>query len=219
MPIFRLLLIAMLSSSWCLALLGLRFQWSGQTWFSFMAWNLFLAGIPLGFAVILIKIDRWRLATPLIAGWLLFFPNAPYVLTDLLHLKERGGMPLWFDLLMLLSFALVSLWLGFQSLHLVQMWIAEKTSTLTAWAFVGVSLLLSGFGIYLGRFLRWNSWDIIRRPGALMNDIWVRFADPLAHERTWGVTLGFGGLLLIAYLFWMFSVSSSRDYRTHDDRA
>jgi uncharacterized membrane protein len=219
MPIFRLLLIAMLSTAWCLALLGLRFQWSGHTWFSFMAWNLFLAGIPLGFAVILTKTDRWRLATPLMAGWLLFFPNAPYVLTDLLHLKERGGMPLWFDLLMLLSFALVSLWFGFQSLHLVQMWIAEKTSTFTAWAFVGVSLLLSGFGIYLGRFLRWNSWDIIRRPGALLNDIWVRFADPLAHERTWGVTLGFGGLLLITYLFWMFSVSSSRDSRANVDRA
>jgi uncharacterized membrane protein len=217
MPLFRLLIIAALACAWCLALLELRFHWSGHTWFSFMAWNLFLAGIPLGFAVILAKIERWRLATPLLAGWLLFFPNAPYVLTDLLHLKERGGMPLWFDLLMLLSFALVSLWMGFQSLHLVQVWIAEKTSAAVAWAFVGICLLLSGFGIYLGRFLRWNSWDIIRRPEALMNDIWVRFADPLAHERTWGVTLGFGGLLMIGYLFWIFSTSKTRVPRTNAD--
>lgn len=217
MPIFRLLFVATLASAWCLALLGLRYHWSGHAWFSFMAWNLFLAAIPLGFAALLVKTNRWRLATPLIAGWLLFFPNAPYVLTDLLHLKERGGMPLWFDLLMLLSFALVSLWMGFQSLQLVQTWIAKKTSSWVAWAFVGMSLLLSGFGIYLGRFLRWNSWDIVSRPEALMHDVWVRFADPFAHERTWGVTLGFGGLLMIAYLFWMFAASSSRDLRTHAD--
>jgi len=168
MPLLRLFAITTLACGWCAVLLNLRFYWSGHTWFSFMFWNLFLAGIPLGLAVLLTKIERWRFAMPLIASWLLFFPNAPYVLTDLLHLKERGGVPLWFDLLMLLSFALVSLWMGFQSLHLVQVWITRKTTPFVAWSFVGSSLLLSGFGIYLGRFLRWNSWDIINRPGALL---------------------------------------------------
>jgi uncharacterized membrane protein len=179
------------------------------TKFVFLAWNLFLAAIPLGFAVLLSKIERWRLATPFISGWLLFFPNAPYVLTDLLHLHPRSGIPVWYDLLMLLSFALVSLWMGFQSLQLVQVWIARKSSLLMAWSFVGICLMLSGFGIYLGRFLRWNSWDIVSNPGSLLGDIWERFADPLAHGQTWGVTLGFGGLLLVAYLFWMFSTTST----------
>ncbi len=216
MPVFRLLSIAAIGCFWCAVLLGIRFYWVGHTKFIFLAWNLFLAAIPLGFAVLLSKGERWRLAAPLISGWLLFFPNAPYVLTDLLHLRQRTGIPIWYDLLMLLSFALVSLWMGFQSLHLVQVWIARKTSHLMAWSFVGISLMLSGFGIYLGRFLRWNSWDIVSNPLDLLGDIWARFADPLAHGQTWGVTLGFGGLLLVAYLFWKFSVTSSTS-RDHAD--
>ena len=209
MPVIRLLSIAAVACVWCAALLGYRIHWAGHTQFVFLAWNLFLAAIPLGFAVLLSKIERWRLATPFISGWLLFFPNAPYVLTDLLHLHPRSGIPVWYDLLMLLSFALVSLWMGFQSLQLVQVWIARKSSLLMAWSFVGICLMLSGFGIYLGRFLRWNSWDIVSNPGSLLGDIWERFADPLAHGQTWGVTLGFGGLLLVAYLFWMFSTTST----------
>jgi uncharacterized membrane protein len=209
MPFIRLLSIAAVACVWCAALLGYRIHWAGHTKFVFLAWNLFLAAIPLGFAVLLSKIERWRLATPFISGWLLFFPNAPYVLTDLLHLHPRSGIPVWYDLLMLLSFALVSLWMGFQSLQLVQVWIARKSSLLMAWSFVGICLMLSGFGIYLGRFLRWNSWDIVSNPGSLLGDIWERFADPLAHGQTWGVTLGFGGLLLVAYLFWMFSTTST----------
>lgn len=212
MPVIRLLSIAAVACLWCAALLGFRLNWSGNSKFVFLVWNLFLAAIPLGFAVLLSKVERWRLAAPLISGWLLFFPNAPYVLTDLLHLRPRSGIPVWYDLLMLLSFALVSLWMGFQSLQLVQVWIARKSSALMAWSFVAVSLLLSGFGIYLGRFLRWNSWDIVSNPVSLMGDIWERFADPLAHGQTWGVTLGFGGLLLVAYLFWKFSTITS----THD---
>lgn len=209
MPVIRLLSIAAVACVWCAALLGYRIHWAGHTKFVFLAWNLFLAAIPLGFAVLLSKIERWRLATPFISGWLLFFPNAPYVLTELLHLHPRSGIPVWYDLLMLLSFALVSLWMGFQSLQLVQVWIARKSSLLMAWSFVGICLMLSGFGIYLGRFLRWNSWDIVSNPGSLLGDIWERFADPLAHGQTWGVTLGFGGLLLVAYLFWMFSTTST----------
>jgi uncharacterized membrane protein len=217
MPVLRLLSIAAVACVWCAVLLGYRFYWAGYTKFAFLAWNLFLAAIPLGFAVLLSKIERWRLAAPLISGWLLFFPNAPYVLTDLLHLRQRTGIPIWYDLLLLLSFALVSLWMGFQSLQLVQVWISRKSSPLTAWSFVAVSLFLSGFGIYLGRFLRWNSWDIVSNPVSLLGDIWERFADPLAHGRTWGVTLGFGGLLLVAYLFWMFSHTAPKPTRDHAD--
>ncbi len=214
MPVLRLLSIAAVACVWCAVLLGYRFYWAGYTKFAFLAWNLFLAAIPLGFAVILSKVERWRLAAPLISGWLLFFPNAPYVLTDLLHLRQRTGIPIWYDLLMLLSFALVSLWMGFQSLQLVQVWISRKSSSYMAWSFVAVSLFLSGFGIYLGRFLRWNSWDIVSNPVSLLTDIWDRLADPLAHGRTWGVTLGFGGLLFVAYLFWKVSAicTTTRDH-------
>jgi len=210
MSAFRIISLTALACFWCVALLALRFHSSGSTGFSFLIWNLFLAAIPLGFSLLLEKVRHWSLALPLLASWLLFFPNAPYVLTDLVHLRVRGDVPLWLDLLMLLSFALVSLWMGFQSLRLVQHWVARRTSTAVSWLFVLTSLILSGFGIYLGRFLRWNSWDIISRPGALLGDITMRLMDPLAHGRTWGVTLGFGGLLIIAYLFWIFAAVPAR---------
>lgn len=198
----RLVIYSLLACLWCVSLLGLRLTWTGHTAFFFMAWNLFLALIPLGFSLALQRIRHGFLGLPLVGGWLLFFPNAPYVLTDLLHLRERDGLPLWFDLLMLLSFALVALWIGFQSLRLVQGWVVQRTSVAVSWAFVASSLMLSGFGIYLGRFLRWNSWDILSRPGALFHDILIRVANPLAHPYTWAFTTGFGGLLIIAYLFW-----------------
>lgn len=198
----RLVLATCLACFWCAGLLAVRLIWSGETGFFFLAWNLFLAGIPLALSLGLQGVRHGLLGLPVVGGWLLFFPNAPYVLTDLLHLRERGGVPRWFDLLLLLSFALVALWMGFQSLRLVQDWVAQRTSAVVSWVFVLGCLMLSGFGIYLGRFLRWNSWDIVSRPEALIGDILVRFADPLAHAKTWGVTLGFGGMLVIAYLFW-----------------
>ena len=203
MSCFRLLFLTSLACLWCMVLLNIRQEISGQGWFGFMGWNLFLAGIPLGLSLSLQRIRHPLLGMPLIATWLLFFPNAPYVLTDLVHLKQRAGVPLWYDLLLLMSFALVALWMGFQSLRIVQDWVAQRTSALIAWGFVLTSLVLSGFGIYLGRFLRWNSWDIVSRPHALFRDVLVRVTDPLAYTSTWLVTLGFGGLLIIAYLFWV----------------
>jgi uncharacterized membrane protein len=204
----RVLAFSLVGCLWCIALLAARLSWSGQPHFMFMLWNLFLAAVPLAFSFMLAGVRRWPLAFPLLGAWLLFFPNAPYVLTDLLHLRVRPGLPLWYDLLLLMSFALIALWLGFQSLRLVQDWVAQRTSAAVAWAFVVASLVLSGFGIYLGRFLRWNSWDILSRPQALFTDIFVRFADPLAHTKTWLVTFGFGGLLIVAYLFWVTAPSA-----------
>jgi uncharacterized membrane protein len=203
MPHFRLLFLATIACLWCGILLAVRLKWSGQPWFFFMVWNLFLAAVPLGFSLSLHRIRRDWLAAPVLAAWLLFFPNAPYVLTDLMHLKEHGGVPLWFDLLLLLSFALVALWMGFQSLRLVQDWVTWRTSSpVISWIFVCTTLMLSGFGIYLGRFLRWNSWDIFSRPHLLIADFMHRLGDPATMVKIGGVTFGFGGMLLIAYVSW-----------------
>jgi uncharacterized membrane protein len=152
---------------------------------------------------------------PLLAAWLLFFPSAPYILTDLIHLSphNHGHVPLWLDLVMLLSFAFVALGVGFQSLHIVQRWLAGSFSSLASWLVVIGSLGLSGFGVYLGRFLRWNSWDIVRHPATLWNDILARLLHPLAHGHTWGFTLGFGTLLILAYLFWISAATVPREER------
>jgi uncharacterized membrane protein len=95
----------------------------------------------------------------------------------------------------------------------VQQWFAQKYSLTTAWCVSVGSLGLSGFGIYLGRFERWNSWDILRRPGSLLGRIASHVLDPFAHTHTWGFTLGFGTMLIFAYLFWF---SAMHDHRRPD---
>lgn len=213
----RVFLLNLLACLWCCIVLDLRMQMAGHHYYAFMLWNLFLAAIPLGISLGLRRTDRLILALPLLAVWLLFFPNAPYVLTDLMHLSEHpGGVPKWLDLLMLLSFALVSLGLGFQSLHIVQHWFARQYSHATAWCVSLGALGLSGFGIYLGRFDRWNSWDLLHRPAALLSRIAAYILHPMAHTRTWGFTLGFGTLLIFAYLFWFSSVPTAQDNRKLD---
>jgi len=210
----RIFLLNLIACLWCCIVLNLRFQLAGHHYYAFMLWNLFLAAIPLGLSLGLRQINRLVLALPLLAVWLLFFPNAPYVLTDLMHLNEHpGNVPKWLDLLMLLSFALVALWFGFQSLHIVQQWFAQKFSHATAWCVSIGSLGLSGFGIYLGRFDRWNSWDLLHRPVSLLSRIASYILHPLAHTHIWGFTLGFGTLLILAYLFWISSVPTAPDSR------
>jgi uncharacterized membrane protein len=141
-------------------------------------------------------------AIPVLAVWLLFFPNAPYVLTDLIHLRQRAGVPLWFDLVMILAFAFTSLWIGFHSLRLVQRWIARHCGPRLGWTMVLVVMPLTGFGLYLGRMLRWNSWDILTRPFSLLRDIGSLVMHPLAHHDVWLFTFGFGFFLLLAYYVW-----------------
>jgi uncharacterized membrane protein len=149
-----------------------RIYFSGTLSYAFLLWNVFLALIPFGLSSVLVYANK--LPTPLFwlttACWLLFFPNAPYVLTDLLHLRPFM-VPVWYDLLMLLSFAWTSLMIGFVSLSDMQSLISQRFNQLAGWLFVGVALVLGSFGIYLGRFLRWNSWDVLTEPRRLLNDI------------------------------------------------
>lgn len=213
----RVFLLNLLACLWCCILLNLRMHLAGHSYYAFMLWNLFLAAIPLGLSLGLRQINRLVLAVPLLAVWLLFFPNAPYVLTDLMHLNEHNAhVPKWLDLLMLLSFALVALWFGFQSLHMVQHWFVRRFSHATAWCVSIGSLALSGFGIYLGRFDRWNSWDLLHRPVSLLSRIAAYILHPMDHTRTWGFTLGFGTMLILSYLFWFSSVPTAPDSRKLD---
>jgi uncharacterized membrane protein len=198
----RILLLKAAACLSCAALLLIRVRLSGSLYFAFLLWNLFLAALPLVFALLLPRSRRFSRAVPVLAAWLLFFPNAPYVLTDLIHLRPRAGVPLWFDLVLILSFALTSLWIGFHSLRLVQRWIAGHFGQGHGWAAVLVVMPLTGFGLYLGRILRWNSWDIVTRPMSLLRDISVLILDPLAHREVWLFTFGFGFFLLLAYIFW-----------------
>jgi uncharacterized membrane protein len=186
----------------CLALLAGRIAISDRTSFVFLSWNLALAAIPVVFALAAWTAGHvgWhRSALVLLIPWLLFFPNAPYILTDLLHLKARAPVPLWYDLLMLLSFALTGLFLGYLSLVCVERTLERRWSRGVVRAVITGCLFLAAFGIYLGRFLRWNSWEIATRPRSFMYVVGDRVVNPTEHPKTWAVTLLIGTLLVIMY--------------------
>ena len=171
--------------------------WRGQH--LFLVWNLFLAWVPLLLALRLESLHRreqlvgWHAGGTAVA-WLLFFPNAPYILTDLIHLKPIVKTLWWTDLILILLFALIGLVLGFLSLHRLHQVVAARRGWAAGWMFVVAVTFLSGFGVYLGRFERWNSWDVITNPFALMADSinWLQF-------RSAKFTLLFGLLLTTAY--------------------
>jgi uncharacterized membrane protein len=143
--------------------------------------------------------------------WILFFPNSPYILTDLFHLKQQPNIPLWYDLGLLISYAWTGLMLGFISLLEIQVFLNKRFTTGISWAAIVCILTLSSFGIYLGRFERWNSWDIVTDPIALIVDIYERIMSPFSHPRTFGVTIMFSLFLIISYLT-LFSLIKSRSH-------
>jgi uncharacterized membrane protein len=195
-------------SLFCFALTILRYSYSDTKTFLFLNWNLFLAFIPWGLTTWLImepKNQRYKIVVGIvIAFWLLFFPNAPYILTDLFHLRLKSFMPIWFDMVLILSFAWTGILFGFFSLWDIERILSKylKQKYITA---ISIFLLfLSSFGVYLGRSLRWNSWDIIQNPFGLAFDISDRVLNPFVHSRTWGMTIFMGLFLSILYFSFKF---------------
>ncbi len=192
----------------CFSFSIFRFIYTDTKVFLFLNWNLFLAFIPWAVTSITIlkpSIQRYKVTIIiLLAVWLLFFPNAPYILTDLFHLRLKSSMPKWFDLILILSFAWTGLVFGFLSLWDIEKILTKSLSQIWI-SIISVSLLFVGsFGIYLGRYLRWNSWDIIGEPFNLLYDITDRLINPFDHPRTWGVTIFMGIFLnMIYWTFWM----------------
>ena len=200
----RLTLVFVLAASLSLSLLLVagRVLMTGRGIFLFLVWNLFLAVIPFAISTMLGTARgplRARLLVPVGAAWLLFFPNAPYILTDLFHLERRAGVPLWYDLALILSCAWNGLMLAYASLADMQRLVQQRLGTGAGWAFATLALLLSSFGIYLGRYLRFNSWDVLANPLTLFFDIVNRILHPFSVPGTWGVTLIFGLFLLVGY--------------------
>lgn len=185
------------------ALVAARNYVAGNYFFRFLLWNLFLAFIPYIISTWLEYYTQTKKSVLVIAGatavWLLFFPNAPYILTDLFHLRPRTEIPIWYDLLLILSFAWNGLILAYVSLTQIQQIFTKLFNKMVSRLFVISTLCLSAFGIYLGRYQRWNSWDIVTNPQGLAYDILDRFIHPFAHGRTWYMTLGFSAFLIVGY--------------------
>jgi uncharacterized membrane protein len=169
-----------------------------------IAWNLLLAWIPFVLALLVYKRARSGLSTPLLAGscllWLLFLPNAPYLVTDLKYVGDHGGVPVLYDVVLLSAAAWAGLLLGLVSLFLMHVVWRQRLGAATAWGLVVGVLATSSFGIYLGRVQRWNSWDLFIRPSSLVARIAQGLLDPLAHPRPMALTVLFTAFLLASYL-------------------
>ena len=133
--------------------------------------------------------------------WLAFLPNAPYIVTDLIHVRVGNDTWLWLDVLVVLSFALSGLLLFYLSLLDMQKLTTlyfKKIPIETTTTFI---IFLCGFGVYLGRFLRYNSWEIISNPQVLISDVLEIMVSPFQNSEAWLFTLGFSGFLVVVY--WM----------------
>jgi len=193
-----------LLSAFTVTACAVRYLHTGSSQSSNLVWNLFLAWIPLVVALLVYDAHR-RGARPvvLLAGgvaWLLFFPNAPYLLTDFKHLDTWSGVPVWFDVVLLSAAAWTGLLLGFASLYLVQSVARDLLSAAAAWAIVLASIVLGSVGMYLGRFERWNSWDVVSSPRSLFGDLWSGVMSPADHPRALAVTVLFAAFLTLAYV-------------------
>jgi uncharacterized membrane protein len=199
-PVFLLFIF----SCFCTGILLTRIIWTDQIRYIFLAWNLFLAWVPLLITLFLnerIKAgsrNKYCFALGLLV-WLLFLPNAPYIITDLLHLKANTHVPIWFDSILVFSFALAGLLCGLYSLFLAHHIIDRLFNQVIGWLGVVGSVGLTGFGVYLGRVERWNSWDLFTNPVRLLMDCLQQTTNPVAIK----MTIGFTCLLLFFYLLFL----------------
>lgn len=196
----------------CLSMVTARGLLTHNWWFFVMlTWNLFLAIFPLGVALVLRDLraagfrQRGLLAVGL-AGWLAFLPNAPYLITDLFHIRSVQEPLLWFDTMTLFLFALTGLTAGLYSSLVVHRLMRPLVGTGWAWGLLLVCQGLAGFGIYLGRFGRWNSWHVLTRPVALFDALLAARHDQLSIN----LTLAYGFVLAVLYSAFYHYVESGR---------
>ncbi len=195
----------MVASALPVAMLFARILYTGQITYGFLLWNLFLAWLPLIFAYLTLRSFPHRRLTALLfaVSWLLFLPNAPYLVTDLMHLHNSGSNLVLYDVVMLFTLALSGLMLGAVSLRWMELAVSRRFGAWSGRFFVLIVLGMTGFGIYLGRFLRWNSWDLITNPLSLLRDISPHFLYPVEYWRTWVMTLLFA--LSLTFVYWLLT--------------
>ena len=202
-------LIPLLAASFlAITLLLPRILYASQLVHAHMLWNLFLAWLPVILAAFAWRHRHHRLRLGAFGPlWLLFLPNAPYLITDLIHLRPITPVPLWYDALLLFTFAFTGLVLGLSSLYQMQTLVSQRFGAAASCLFACVVCGLSGLGVYIGRFLRWNSWDTFTQPARLFNDISQSFLTPNLQLKALLIVLLFSAITGIAYSFFALHYS------------
>jgi uncharacterized membrane protein len=181
------------------ALLLLRMVLHHSLHFCFLVWNVFLALLPLCFARAAVRARHPGRGLTLSLAWLLLFPNAAYLVTDIVHLRILPGPLLWLDLVLLFSAGLLGVALSLQSLCTIERFYLRYMHP--RWLpLLRITLLTaSAYGIYLGRIGRWNSWDLVVQPLALLRDIFSDLRHPLRNREAWQLTALFAVLQIGSY--------------------
>lgn len=185
-----------------------RTLYSGSEYYLFLFWNIFLAFVPFLISGIVMRMsenfNKKYLGVIIIGGilWLITFPNAPYLVTDVIHLGHNRLMPQWYDVILLFVTAWIGMLFTFYSLLNIEKALRTIYTKIKTGVFLGLLILISSFGIYVGRFLRWNSWDVITNPQELIVDVWQIFEHPRLHGEAYAFT--FTMLLFIgaSYYAW-----------------
>lgn len=212
---FKTLSLVTIALTFSVIVLMVRVKLNKSFFYLFLIWNVFLAIIPYVITMYLntkpnlskLKLGFWFLV------WLAFLPNAPYIVTDLIHIRVGNVNMLWLDVLVVLSFALSGLFLFYLSIQDMQRLIASRFKKIPTITLSLIILFLCGFGVYLGRFLRYNSWEILSNPQILIADVFNILISPFQHSEAWLFTLGFSGFLAVGY--WIFNNLNS--IATHED--
>lgn len=203
---YRLMASLAFLSVVCVGLLALRISFSDSTRYTFLLWNLVLAILPALLAwwlIVRVRSFGWFKWQQILLSvlWVGFLPNSFYLITDLIHLRPNYEADLLFDITLLISFIMAGLLFGFISVYMVHSELVRRLRERSVYAMVAGLFLAASFAIYLGRYTRWNTWDVVFRPAGLLFDVSDRFINPDAHLQTYHTTL-----ILFLVLFSSYAV-------------
>ncbi|HKO82073.1 MAG TPA: DUF1361 domain-containing protein [Chitinophagaceae bacterium] len=185
-------------------LLSARIFVTGHMTYLFLVWNLFLAFVPYAitqWASVDTNILKNRVKLiAMLSTWLLFIPNSFYILTDLFHLDAFDSAPKWFDLLLIFSFAWNGIVLGIVSIRKIETIMENVTGRNSSLLIVFIVMWLNAFGIYIGRYLRFNSWDIVMQPFSLFREMFEVLFHPLKNKMEWGMIGVYAVFMTVLYI-------------------
>lgn len=217
----RIIKALLLASFLAVLMILFRIVYTDSIKLLFLVWNLFLAWIPFLLSIYILKISQSKnkYIPKIVIGilWILFFPNTFYLITDYIHLNNHSYVKLengiyhfyydflmWFDFVLISLFAFLGYFLGVLSLNNIHKLILSKWSKGLSWFFILLIAFITGFGIYLGRFLRFNSWDVIIHPVSLIVEIVQNI-----NVDSFVFSVIFGGFIFICYIIF-YSIKTSK---------
>jgi uncharacterized membrane protein len=193
----------MISCEFSMVLLFIRILGTGYLSYGFLAWNLFLGYVPYFISGWLTQHkevfqSRIKLLGVLLC-WLLFIPNSFYILTDLFHLYKMGNGHSWFDLTLIMSFAWNGILLGVLSMQQMEKLLKSTKGRYVSGIVIAAVMWLNAVGVYIGRYMRYNSWDVITNPFALCSEVFEMMINPYDYRYVWAMTVCFGAFMVIIY--------------------